>query len=79
MKNEFNEIYDPNCCDTEDETSGHFCFEHTRETYKNILSSCLPARLLMQNKIRYCETNKDCRKKDFVCVKPSVDNNTKVI
>lgn len=69
-------VNDSQCCESQDLSSGHLCFKHfhTSDTMKTL--SCLPGRDLINNKIRYCQTNADCSENIF-CMSPLI-NNSKV-
>jgi hypothetical protein len=71
-----------NCCTTDSEMSGSLCFEYIEGPQAAPLHlpphSCLPARIMINQSQSFCRTSHECLFQDTHCLKPSLDNVTKV-
>ncbi|EZA49658.1 Membrane-bound transcription factor site-2 protease [Ooceraea biroi] len=72
-----------NCCTTDSETSGSLCFEYIEGPQAAPLHlpphSCLPARAMINQSQNFCQTSHECLSHDTHCLKPSLDNVTKIV
>ncbi|XP_032681000.1 membrane-bound transcription factor site-2 protease [Odontomachus brunneus] len=72
-----------NCCTADSETSGSLCFEYIEGPQAAPLHlpphSCLPARVMINQSQNFCQTSHECLSQDTHCMKPSLDNVTKII
>lgn len=72
-----------NCCTVESETSGSLCFEYIEGPQSAPLHlpphSCLPARSMINQSQNFCYASHDCLSHDTHCMKPSLDNITKIV
>lgn len=71
-----------NCCTSESESSGSLCFEYIEGPQAAPLHlpphSCLPARSMINQSRNFCYTSHECVYPDTHCMKPSLDNVTKI-
>ncbi|XP_043268937.1 membrane-bound transcription factor site-2 protease [Venturia canescens] len=72
-----------NCCTPDSESAGSLCFEYIEGPQSAPLQlpphSCLPARKIIESSHRYCQTSYHCAVQDTHCMRPSLDNTTKVV
>lgn len=71
-----------NCCNSSSLSRGNICFEYINGSSVNSqqLSShcCLPARTIIEHANQYCNLILPCTDTNTYCMKPAVDNRTKV-
>lgn len=74
------EIY--NCCDEHNKAKGYLCFEDLGgfdiQTPKAAMHFCLPTRAIVESSHNSCQNNEQCFMLNDLCVKPALDNVTKV-
>ncbi|XP_014481341.1 PREDICTED: membrane-bound transcription factor site-2 protease [Dinoponera quadriceps] len=72
-----------NCCTADSETSGSLCFEYIEGPQAAPLHlpphSCLPARVMINQSQNFCQASHECLSQDTHCMKPSLDNVTKIV
>lgn len=72
-----------NCCTSDSETSGSLCFEYIEGPQAAPLHlppySCLPARTMINQSQNFCQASHECLSHDTHCMKPSLDNVTKIV
>ncbi|XP_043485760.1 membrane-bound transcription factor site-2 protease [Polistes fuscatus] len=72
-----------NCCTLDSETMGSLCFEYIEGPQGAPLHlpphSCLPARAMINQSQNYCQASHECSSQDTHCIKPSLDNVTKIV
>ncbi|XP_015604755.1 membrane-bound transcription factor site-2 protease [Cephus cinctus] len=72
-----------NCCSADSEVRGSLCFEYIEgpqaAPLQLPLHSCLPARVIVEGSQRFCQMNFHCTPRDTHCMRPSLDNITKVV
>ncbi|XP_020279142.1 membrane-bound transcription factor site-2 protease [Pseudomyrmex gracilis] len=72
-----------NCCTTDSETSGSLCFEYIEGPQAAPLHlpphSCLPARTMINQSHNFCQASHECLSQDTHCMRPSLDNVTKIV
>ncbi|XP_035742487.1 membrane-bound transcription factor site-2 protease-like isoform X1 [Vespa mandarinia] len=72
-----------NCCTLDSETTGSLCFEYIEGPQGAPLHlpphSCLPARTMINQSQNYCQASHECSSQDTHCIKPSLDNVTKIV
>ena len=67
------------CCDSKVKHD-HLCFMFSRNFKDvNLTYSCLPARVVITQSHNFCTTNSDCLGKRNYCLKPLLENSTKVV
>jgi len=71
-----------NCCTADSETNGNLCFEYIEGPQTAPLHlpphSCLPVRIMLNQSQNFCQASHECSSQDTHCIKPSLDNVTKV-
>lgn len=71
-----------NCCTTDSEMNGNLCFEYIEGPQTAPLHlpphSCLPVRAMLNQSHNFCQASHECLSQDTHCMKPSLDNITKV-
>lgn len=71
-----------NCCTTDSEINGNLCFEYIEGPQTAPLHlpphSCLPVRAMLNQSQNFCQASHECLSQDTHCMKPSLDNVTKV-
>lgn len=71
-----------NCCTTDSEMGGSLCFEYIEGPQAAPLHlpphSCLPVRAMINQSQNFCQASHECLSQDTHCMKPSLDNVTKV-
>lgn len=68
-----------NCC--KNKNDGNLCFEYVENSQDPLELPpyfCLPARKIIEKSEKMCQLFSDCSGSDVHCIKPSVDNVTKV-
>ncbi|KAG7209465.1 hypothetical protein KM043_015554 [Ampulex compressa] len=72
-----------NCCTSDSEMSGSLCFEYIEGPQAAPLHlpphSCLPARAMINQSQNFCHASYKCLSQDTHCMKPSLDNSTKIV
>ncbi|KAI4500217.1 hypothetical protein M0802_004634 [Mischocyttarus mexicanus] len=72
-----------NCCTLDSEATGSLCFEYIEGPQGAPLHlpphSCLPARAMINQSQNYCQASHECSSQDTHCIKPSLDNVTKIV
>ncbi|KYQ58541.1 Membrane-bound transcription factor site-2 protease [Trachymyrmex zeteki] len=72
-----------NCCTTDSEINGNLCFEYIEGPQTAPLHlpphSCLPVRAMLNQSQNFCQASHECLSHDTHCMKPSLDNVTKII
>lgn len=72
-----------NCCTVDSEISGSLCFEYIEGPQAAPLHlppySCLPARTMINQSQNFCHASHECLSHDTHCLKPSLDNATKIV
>ncbi|XP_076237048.1 membrane-bound transcription factor site-2 protease [Calliopsis andreniformis] len=72
-----------NCCTADSEAAGSLCFEYIEGPQTAPLHlpphSCLPARVMINQSQNFCHASHECSFHDTHCLKPSLDNMTKII
>ncbi|KAK2584852.1 hypothetical protein KPH14_006290 [Odynerus spinipes] len=72
-----------NCCTLDNELSGSLCFEYIEGPQAAPLHlpphSCLPVRTMIDQSPNYCQASYECSSPDTHCIKPSLDNITKIV
>ncbi|XP_011297260.1 membrane-bound transcription factor site-2 protease [Fopius arisanus] len=71
-----------NCCRKDSETDGKLCFEFIEEGQVPLQlqeHSCLPARLIIEKSRGFCSSGQYCPETGTNCMKPTLDNVTKVV
>ncbi|XP_033219290.1 membrane-bound transcription factor site-2 protease [Belonocnema kinseyi] len=65
------------CCDSS-MIEDHLCFKFLRNLKDNFTYSCLPARTVITQSEKFCRVDDDCLGGKY-CLKPLVENSTKVV
>ncbi|XP_012276911.1 membrane-bound transcription factor site-2 protease [Orussus abietinus] len=72
-----------NCCSADSEINGSLCFEYVEGTQvaplQLPLHSCLPARIIADQSQKFCQSSQHCSSLGTYCMRPSLDNVTKVV
>ncbi|XP_015428984.1 PREDICTED: membrane-bound transcription factor site-2 protease [Dufourea novaeangliae] len=72
-----------NCCTRDSESRGSLCFEYIEGPQAAPLHlpphSCLPVRVMINQSQNYCHASNECIFHDTHCLKPSLDNVTKIV
>ncbi|XP_036140201.1 membrane-bound transcription factor site-2 protease isoform X2 [Monomorium pharaonis] len=72
-----------NCCTSDSEINGNLCFEYIEGPQTAPLHlpphSCLPVRTTLNQSQNFCQASHECLSQDTHCMKPSLDNVTKII
>ncbi|XP_076375774.1 membrane-bound transcription factor site-2 protease [Megalopta genalis] len=72
-----------NCCTSDSEASGSLCFEYIEGPQAAPLHlpphSCLPVRIITNQSQNYCHASNQCVFHDTHCLKPSLDNVSKIV
>ncbi|XP_076303710.1 membrane-bound transcription factor site-2 protease [Lasioglossum baleicum] len=72
-----------NCCTSDSEASGSLCFEYIEGPQAAPLHlpphSCLPVRTITNQSQNYCHASNQCVFHDTHCLKPSLDNVSKIV
>ncbi|XP_074100604.1 membrane-bound transcription factor site-2 protease [Cotesia typhae] len=69
-----------NCC--KNKNDGNLCFEYVENSQDPLELPpyfCLPARKIIEKSEKMCQLFSDCSGSDVHCIKPSVDNVTKIV
>lgn len=73
-------VYD--CCDKHNHQKGYICFEQMGgfdiQTVRSSMQFCLPTRVIVESSHNLCQNNDQCIMLNDVCVRPILDNATKV-
>lgn len=71
-----------NCCDKHNNEKGYICFEQLGgfdiQTSQSSIHFCLPTRVIVESSHNLCQSNDQCNMLNDVCVRPAIDNMTKV-
>lgn len=72
-----------NCCTPDSEAIGNLCFEYIEGPQAAPLHlpphSCLPARIMINQSQNFCHASYQCIFHDTHCLRPSLDNITKIV
>ncbi|XP_031843283.2 membrane-bound transcription factor site-2 protease [Nomia melanderi] len=72
-----------NCCTSDSEASGSLCFEYIEGPQAAPLHlpphSCLPVRTITNHSQNYCHASNECTFHDTHCLRPSLDNISKIV
>ncbi|XP_011497843.1 PREDICTED: membrane-bound transcription factor site-2 protease [Ceratosolen solmsi marchali] len=72
-----------NCCDQHSKDKGYLCFEHLEgfdiQTSRASTHYCLPTRAIVESSHNLCQNNDQCFMLNDLCMKPTLDNMTKIV
>ncbi|XP_066595263.1 membrane-bound transcription factor site-2 protease [Prorops nasuta] len=72
-----------NCCTADSELNGNVCFEYIEGPQSAPLHlpphSCLPVRTMVNQSKSFCQSSHECSSIGAHCMKPSLDNMTKIL